>query len=83
MGSWVMESCVPRETERLKWDLSARYVPKIANWCVANCCHANEQAAGTKANPSSVTQFKPISGTLSSSVCWEPVLFRVDKTPNV
>ena len=28
----------------------------------------------TKANPSRVTQFKPLSSTLSGSVRWEPAL---------
>ena len=77
MGSWVVESCVPRETKRSKWDLGTRYVPKITNWCVENCWHKNKQATGTKANPSRVTQFKPLSGTLSGSVHWEPALFLV------
>ena len=28
MGSWEMESCVPKETESSKWDLGVRYVPQ-------------------------------------------------------
>ena len=65
MGSRVLESCVPKETESSKWDLGVRYVPqRVLLLSRLELLGKTNKPRGTQPTGPRFRSFGPLSGTL-------------------